>query len=336
MIIPWVSSFIEKTFPDLFFRDLTSHYRDISTAYREKGSLGSSLRFTEKQIRAYACARLPATVAVASAVIDRLRERYAAFQPASFLDIGSGLGSFLWAVLHYFPELQKSVLLEGNRKFLMLLKDVVHREQGRYPALKNTLFLSGNLRENTTWDSITDIFDLVSISYVLSELTSTDQIKLVENAWKKTRSVLVIAEPGTPKGFFNISQARDFLIKQGGVILGPCTHQNECPLASKLQDWCHFSVRFFRTERHKTLKGATLPFEDEKYCYLIVGKDPVALNLEEVRILKNPLKRSGHILLDVCTSHGEERVTVTKKKHVLYKNAQKKRWGDLWKHVEGD
>ena len=35
-------------------------------------------------------------------------------------------------------------------------------------------------------------------------------------------------------------------------------------------DWCHFSQRLPRSRDHMLLKDASVPFEDERYSYVVV------------------------------------------------------------------
>ena len=41
-------------------------------------------------------------------------------------------------------------------------------------------------------------------------------------------------------------------------------------------DWCHFTQRLQRSRAHKQVKGAELPFEDEKFAYVALTRAPVA------------------------------------------------------------
>ena len=79
----------------------------------------------------------------------------------------------------------------------------------------------------------------------------------------------------------------------------------------------------------KEMKDFEEIFDGIKFSY-VVQKKPLESNSSDGRILKNPLKRPGHLIFDLCTHTGEERITVSKKTPKLYKEAQKKEWGDLW------
>ena len=41
-------------------------------------------------------------------------------------------------------------------------------------------------------------------------------------------------------------------------------------------DWCHFTQRLPRSRAHKQIKGAELPFEDEKFSYVALTRAPAA------------------------------------------------------------
>ncbi len=86
--------------------------------------------------------------------------------------------------------------------------------------------------------------DLVTIAYVLDELSPEAGAQLVAAAWRATAALLVIVEPGTPAGWRRILAARDALIAAGATISAPCPHEAPCPILPP--DWCHFAVRLAR------------------------------------------------------------------------------------------
>ncbi len=324
--------FLEKILSDPSFITSSDAFEEISLGYRG-AALSTSLPFKKEEAAVYASARMPATRAAINAVLERLKQEKPLFSPKSFLDLGAGPGSFLWAFLAQFQTFERGVLWEGNAFFLDLLRLFLKAGETSFKSLKNVEVVQKNILKNV-WDESQESFDLVSLSYVLSEISPSAQAQILKNAWMKTREVLLLVEPGTPAGFSNITRARHILKEQGGFFCAPCPHENKCPLENT-NDWCHFKVRLTRSLRHKQLKSASLSYEDEKYSYLIAQKIPFERNSSNSRILKNPLKRKGHIIFDVCTQKGEGRFTVSKKTPKLYKEAQKKEWGDLLSH-EGE
>ncbi|HEY5162745.1 MAG TPA: small ribosomal subunit Rsm22 family protein, partial [Terriglobales bacterium] len=79
---------------------------------------------------------------------------------------------------------------------------------------------------------------------------------------------------------------------------------------------------------HRRLKGGDLGYEDEKFSYLIASK--IAGNQASARIVRHPLKHSGHVKLALCTPDDLQRPTITKSQQELYRAARKAEWGDEW------
>ena len=166
--------------------------------------------------------------------------------------------------------------------------------------------------------------DLVVASYLIGELTPAALEGLVREAWERTADTLVIIEPGTTTGYRRTLAARDAVIAAGGSTLAPCPHDGACPLPG--DDWCHFSVRLSRSRTHRAAKDAERGFEDEKFSYVVLCREPHPR--AAARVLRRPDPRPGHVVLDLCTPSGLERRTVSKKDGAAYKVARKTGWGD--------
>ena len=93
------------------------------------------------------------------------------------------------------------------------------------------------------------------------------------------------------------------------------------------EDWCHFAVRVQRTKLHKQLKGGDAPYEDEKYAYLALTKEPPA-SACGARVLRHPMIAPGRITLTLCEG-GEKRICAVTKKDPLWKRARKIDAGDI-------
>lgn len=133
------------------------------------------------------------------------------------------------------------------------------------------------------------------------------------------------------------------------------------------KDFCHFTQRFIRPTYLQRILGATeRNHEDVQFSYVAVrrghderehglvqgesateaafeGHDEATTTstttttstvhtLSLPRSILSPLKRSGHVILDVCTPAGRlERWTVPKSfGKEAYHDARKSQWGDLW------
>jgi len=72
-----------------------------------------------------------------------------------------------------------------------------------------------------------------------------------------------------------------------------------------------------------------LPYEDEKYSYLVAS--PQHHPAGKDRILKAPIVKTGHVILDLCTKEGqEERRIISKSDGKAYTHARDCEWGDEW------
>ncbi|WP_374983376.1 small ribosomal subunit Rsm22 family protein [Streptomyces fradiae] len=172
-----------------------------------------------------------------------------------------------------------------------------------------------------------DPVDLVTVSYVLKELTEADRAALVGAAARAAEAV-VIVEPGTPDGYERIIAARDLLIGAGLRIAAPCPHSAACPIEPG-SDWCHFSARVSRSSLHRQVKGGSLAYEDEKFAYVAAVRFPA--EPAAARVTRRPQIRKGQVLLDLCSEGGGlRRDTVTKRHGGLYKGARDAEWGDPW------
>lgn len=287
-----------------------------------KGANASQLRENYQQHKnhehlhnTYLMSRMPATYAAITRVLDEIPKD---IEISTALDIGSGPGTGLWALRERFPNMVSYLGLEADQTFVGLAKRLnskafqpgVQWVQGQYP--RDLPYVKA---------------DLVLMSYTVGENSTEMVLKTMEHVWNHNVSEwLVVVEPGTPKGYNSMLNIRSYIAKNGGYMYAPCKGNYTCPLLGP--DWCHFSVRLERTLLQKKIKDATLPYEDEKFSYLIARKSPAVFDETEARVIKNPLVRSGHLTLDLCGESGYERMTVSKSQKETYRAAKNAEWGD--------
>jgi ribosomal protein RSM22 (predicted rRNA methylase) len=294
-------------------KELTAAAKAMSEGYR--GGKPSHGIVTPLQALAYAVARMPATYAAASAVLARLAEAMPDFAPASLLDVGAGTGAASWAAQAQWPALQTVTMLEPNPAL---------RELARKLGSADTEFLSGKL------DADKPQAGLVVASYVLAELPEHKAARVAVDLWNSAGQVLVLVEPGTPQGFARIRAARAALIEAGGQVAAPCTHNNACPLQG--DDWCHFSQRLARSRDHMLLKEATVPFEDERYSYVVVTRESRApgARILDSRILAPSLEGKPGLTFKLCDGAGLRTHFVASRDNDEYRRVKKRGWGDLF------
>lgn len=312
---PALHAFFEKLsvlFPQLDIASLADRYTDISHRYRSAG-VDVALK-SEQEVLAYCFARLPATFTVLEKTLSELID-LTATHIHSITDLGCGPGASYFAFQHLFPHLQNTTCVDGNAAMMHLTQKVLQDE-------KNVSLIKTPMQHYTFLPT-----DLTLFSYSLGELTHSVRRHVLLQAWEQTKHALIVIEPGTPEGFAVQSAAREVLIESGAFIVAPCGHNAPCPLLTTPDDWCHFATHVPRSQAHKQLKKGALSYELEKYTYLIATQQPVAVPRH--RIIRPPLKRSGHLILDICTQAGIVRTTYTKAKNKEYKKVQKAHWGDL-------
>jgi len=297
-------------------KQLTRAAADLTERYKSE-SCSSHIVNSAVHRAAYLAVRLPATYAAGHRVFQEIRALAPQFAVRTMLDLGAGPGTALFAAAEVFPDLQQATLLEADAGWF---------EVGRRLAAGSAVNAQWLQRDLRTNPDLTP-HDLVVISYALGELPEHALEPLLRNAWQSANKLLVIVEPGTVRGFAKVNAARSWLIANGGSLLAPCPHHNVCPMAAA-GDWCHFAQRVERTSLHRALKGGALGYEDEKFSYLAAAREPVAL--PNARIVRHPLKHSGHVQLRLCTAEGMETRTITKSQKLVYKEARKADWGDAW------
>lgn len=266
-------------------------------------------------VAAYAAYRMPATFEAVRAALGALRDAAPDWEPATHTDIGGGTGAASWAVAEAWDGAARTTVLDWAEPALVLGRELA---DGVFDAEWRRARISGALKLDDT--------DLVTVSYVLKELTEADRGSVVAEAARVARAV-VIVEPGTPDGYERIIAARTLLVEAGLTVAAPCPHSGACPIEPGT-DWCHFAARVSRSSLHRQVKGGSLPYEDEKFSYVAATRFPVAPAVS--RITRKPQIRKGQVLLDLCGPDGLAKETVTKRHGALYKAARDAEWGDAW------
>ena len=311
---------IDGALEGMSHRELRVAAAALSGAYRHGdgrtpgGGEGSLARL------AYVATRMPATVTALRAVCREIRERCPDLTVETLLDLGAGPGSSLWAVSSAFPDLRRATLVEPDTRMVRLAREL----------------MAGSALEEveTTWASRLDAHpgqdaepnDLVVIGYLLTELDAAARAAAVASAWESCRGALAIVTPGSPRGFQAMLEARRQLVARGALVIAPCPHAEGCPLPS--DDWCHFGVRLNRSSLHRHLKGGALPYEDEKYAYVVVSRGVGSPARD--RVIRRPQRRDRKIALRVCGPEGVRDEIVPRSAGPRFRDARKLRWGDAY------
>ncbi|MGW5732242.1 MULTISPECIES: small ribosomal subunit Rsm22 family protein [Streptomyces] len=277
-------------------------------------------------VAAYAAYRMPATFEAVRSALGALADAApAGWAPGSHVDVGGGTGAATWAVSATWDGERPVTVLDWAEPALALGRELAASN----PWLKTVRWQRSRIGAALSIEST----DLVTVSYVLKELTEDDRRSVVDAAAGAAQAVVVV-EPGTPDGYARVLEARDRLIAAGFRVAAPCPHSAACPIVPG-EDWCHFSARVSRSSLHRKIKGGSLAYEDEKFSYVAAVRFDAGPAPR--RVVRKPQIRKGQVLLDLCAAdEALHRETVTKRHGPLYRAARDAQWGDAWPPHEGD
>ena len=309
----FVSGALHAKLENVSRTDLKARAQRMSDNYRGGGT--SAVIRSDLDALAYAIVRMPATYAAVRAALAQTAQIVPDFGPRTLLDVGAGPGTATWAACDAWPSLERATLIDDNPHLLALAQ-----------AMQASLDISAQRSAMAAALPDAASADVVLASYVLTELPDASLRATLDRLWDKAERLLVIVEPGTPNGFKHILACRDALIARGAQIVAPCSHEGRCPLADGPR-WCHFSARVPRSRDHLLVKVANVPFEDEKFSYLVAGKGFPPLDRGR-RILATPKVDKSAVTLTVCTPDVPEQRRVARRDKDDYRMAKRLDWGD--------
>jgi ribosomal protein RSM22 (predicted rRNA methylase) len=299
--------------------ELMQRAERISSLYRDRTGSAVAVR-DETDALTYAITRSPATYGAVRNVLQQLAERNHAFNPMTALDLGSGAGAASWAVCDAWPQIGAITQIDCNGPLFALNAKLAGNAQSE--ALRR----ANRVTADVTRALDADAAELVVLSYVLAEMTDAQVQAVLKHAWERCTGAMVVVEPGTPLGYKKILAARRFALENGGRILAPCPHEEACPLVAP--DWCHFAQRVERSRDHRMVKGAGLPYEDEKFSYVIAVREAMFVPAGAARILARPVEDRAAVTVKLCRTDGSAgEATVLRRAKQEYKKAKKSGWG---------
>jgi ribosomal protein RSM22 (predicted rRNA methylase) len=278
---------------------------------------------TADDVLAYAFTRLPATYAAAVAVFNAMYETLPTFRPRTMLDVGAGPGTAAFAAVRAFETLVDIRLIDANaglRKLALTLMSEADSETLRRAA-DGQSYRHGNALALL---AETQPADLLVVSYMAGEIAAGDLARFTQLLWGATAGALVVIEPGTPEGYQRVLRMRGELITSGAHMAAPCPHGRACPLQAP--DWCHFAQRLPRSRDHLRIKGAEVPFEDEKFSYVVLSRDKA--QSIDARVLAPPKITKAAVTAKLCTEDGLVVDIAARRDASSYRRRKSWRWGD--------
>ncbi len=223
-----------------------------------------------------------------------------------------------WAAAQAFDSLDQFTAIDANPVLRTLALDLA-TDQARLTAIGYTQNeASAGLRDAAS-------ADLVIASYVIGEMNADRQTTLAELMWsghprhaagRRTRHARRLPAHHRP------ASAADRARRACHRTL---PDHEACPLATP--DWCHFVQRLPRSRAHKHLKGAELPFEDEKFSYVALARTPAPQH--PARVLAQPLVTKVEMRVKLCRPDGlADIATFPRRDKVAYARVRRLGWGD--------
>jgi len=326
---PDIKAALDKLAHGVSRKVIAEHAAAQSRNYRAGG--GSRGIATADDVLAYAFTRLPATYAAAVAVFNVMRETLPAFRPRTMLDVGAGPGTAAFAAVGAFETLDHIRLIDANAGLrqlaLTLMADAdsqVLRQVADQVADQAAAGQSYRLGNALTLLDGTEPADLVVTNYAAGEIAAGELAHFTRRLWAATASALVVIEPGTPDGHGRVLRMRGEAIAAGAHVAAPCPHGRACPLQAP--DWCHFAQRLPRSRDHLRIKGAEVPFEDEKFSYAVLSRDnPQSI---DARVLAPPKIQKAAATAKLCTAGGLVTDIAARRDAAAYRRRKSWRWGD--------
>lgn len=201
----------------------------------------------EKKVSAYALFYLPTNMPKLYFLLEQVEKLHGdqvfkSFFQKTFIDVGTGPGTFSLALLFYlknrgysFPAIhlidQSNLMLKQAEKILVHFFPDIKLSMSTHERViekdKNYIMFFGH--------SLNELSDEVSARYV--ELIRANK-NITDVVW---------IEPGTPSFFAKQLNLRKQLCAENFSILYPCSKSSSCPLEGKQQsekpEWCHQILR---------------------------------------------------------------------------------------------
>ena len=165
---------VENVINGLKKGDLMKNAENISNRYRNESGEGKRLLTEDDEAAAYSVVRMPATYGAVFTALNYTLDNVEGCKINSLLDIGAGTGAATWAC-DTLIDLESVTCLERESAMRNIGKAIMSEGS---EVLKNAVWKEFDLIKG----DITERADLVTVSYVLNELSEEERIKEIGRA----------------------------------------------------------------------------------------------------------------------------------------------------------
>lgn len=234
-------------------------------------------------------------------------------RPLRILDLGAGLGALSLGLLRLLksrhPHFGAEVLaVDSSGASLELLPFVFEEAKKNELIRAEVKTLVSNLFESITWQRVAlhGRFDVVLCGFVLNEMLLSDP----ESAARffsgiatvvTDEAALFVLEPALKPTARALMSLRPNLVSAGWRILGPCTHEGECPLLSQPRDWCHADDAIELTKaQSQVARAAGLRHQGLTYSYLTLTRQREQPTTKRLRVVSGAISQKGQTKWWAC------------------------------------
>jgi ribosomal protein RSM22 (predicted rRNA methylase) len=275
---------------------------------------------------------LPVNLVKTVRIIEKLPKSFFRKKRLTILDIGSGPGTSLLALMLYLSSLKKEEILKLP-KIDFYLNDqnskILQDAYGLFDEYKKALLSRGislniechlvNHLNDKKIKSINGKVNLLFFSNVLNEFEDRKlQLDFFESHLKHFLNpdfgYCILIEPALKRYSRDLQSLRDEILKLdlNLSVVSPCLHQNTCPLnIANKRDWCHF---YFSWKCPDFIKKVDHLIGNKKdwlsASYLILSNDEMKIYPKtHWRVISNILHTKGRKSLLLCGELGRYKVS---------------------------
>jgi SAM-dependent methyltransferase len=246
------------------------------------------------------------------------------------LDLGAGLGTSTLGVATFARRVEgiegiDAIAIERDARSLDVMRELASRcGKGELAGDTVPITLDGRELDLERFDPRGLIarggarFSLVVIGLALNELwiDAPDRIDRRATLLQRCAEVIeddgaiVVIEPGSKDSARELQRVRDAIVALGRPhVVAPCTRGADCPMLRNDRDWCHADLPLALPDPLRAIaRGAGLRWEGLSYAYLLLRRQPRAIDPRRYRIVGGPIASKGRTEWHGCGAAGLIRI----------------------------
>lgn len=256
--------------PSITESQLIKEIRGMSDAFTVNREKIGEYVMSEDSVSAYTSFYLPTNVPKFSFIVEQLPEAVIAdLQKATFVDFGSGPGTYSLAMLEQFPDFCGSLIMVDNSE--LMIAQAQKLIDGLYPHRAEQASYHSKVP-----DDIEGEVKVLFFGHSTNEIGTSDTIRMIR---KLDPDYVFIIEPGTKESFTGAIKIRRKMVSQEYNMVYPCPSMAKCPMERRPGDWCHGVINMVhsheleRLSQLVSLDRKTMPFIGHLYSKNISPKE---------------------------------------------------------------